>query len=232
MKNDLDNLTDASSNAIVPSHTIMLQRDNLKDQIAHAIRIEILTGQMQPGTTYKAGEIARTYGASRTPVREALLELESKGLVEVTRGVGFRVVVPTAQELRDVFAVREMLEIPATAAIAGRVSAIALATARELMNDIRDAAKRNDVVAYLDHDKNFHLFLVAQNGNAILTKMVGELRDAQRVPGLARIAEAGQLLQRHAQHEVMLDAIEAGDAKRVEELMKDHLALSRDSLLA
>jgi len=212
------------------SSSVVLQRDNLKDQIAQAIRTEILTGRMSPGTLYKAGEIAETYGASRTPVREAILELESKGLVEVTRGVGFRVVTPSTQELRDVLAVREMLEVPATAAVAGTLSAASMAVARRLLDELRQAAIRNDLVEYLARDKTFHMFLVAQGGNARLTQIVSELRDVQRVPGLTRIADSGQLIERHREHERILDAIEAGRADEVTTLMKHHLELSRQVL--
>lgn len=226
MLNHSDEHTQAHGQLPVPG--VMLQRENLKDQIASAIRTQILTGRMGPGTLYNAGEIAQMYGASRTPVREAILELASKGLVEVTRGVGFRVVEPSRQDLIDVFAIRELLEVPATAAVAGKMSPEAIATARRLLSDSRDAAVRNDLIDYLAKDRAFHLHLVAQGGNTRLTQIISDLRDLQRVPGLTRLADTGHLVDRHTEHERILEAIEAGRSDEVTELMLQHLNLSRE----
>ena len=212
----------APANAFIP-----LQRDNLKDQIAHAIRTEILTGRMETGKVYKAGEMAERFGASRTPVREAILQLESKGLVEVTTGVGFRVVTPSPEELANAVAIRRLLEIPTVASLAGKLNAETLQRARELINDVRAASVRNDLVEYLSSDMVFHLFLVSQAHNRKLTEIVSDLRDAHRVvPKLAQIAEAGDLLSRNAEHVAIIDAIEAGDSEEVSRLMTNHLAIN------
>ncbi len=205
----------------------LVQLGNLKEQIARVIRTEILTGRMRPGTTYKMGELAARFGASRTPMREAILELEAKGLVEITRGVGFRVSAPSEQERRDVLQVREMLEVPATASLAGRLDAEQLRVARALMEESRIAAVDNDLVAYLERDKAFHLYLIAQTGNRRLVDIVSDLRDAQRVPGLSQLASDRNLLPRHTEHVAIIDAIEAGDAERVETAVRQHLSLSR-----
>ena len=203
----------------------VLNRGNLKDQIASALRTEIVAGRMRPGTTYKMGELAARFGASRTPMREAILELEAKGLVEITRGVGFRVLAPSAKELRDNLEVREMLEAPAMASLAARLTDEELATARGLAAAIEEAAKQNDLARYLERDREFHLYLMARTGNGKLVAIVGELRDVQRVPGLDRMAHEGSLVERNRHHVAMLDAIESGDGGRVEQLVREHLAL-------
>ncbi len=205
----------------------VLQRGNLKEQIARVLRTEILTGRMRPGTTYKMGELAARFGASRTPMREAILELEAKGLVEITRGVGFRVSAPSTEERRDVLQVREMLEVPATGSIAGQLDDEQLHRARTLMEECRVAAEANDLVEYLDRDKAFHMYLIAQTGNRRLVDIVSDLRDAQRVPGLTQLAGDRNLLPRHTEHVAIMDTIEAGDREKVEELVRQHLSFSR-----
>ena len=209
------------------SNPLALDRDNLKDRIARALRTEIVTGRMRPGTTYKMGELADQFGASRTPIREAILELEAKGLVEITRGVGFRVSRPSAEELADILEVRKMLEIPATVAAAGKLDADSMRTARELLDLLTEAAEQNDLSTYLDRDYDFHQFLIARSGNAKLATIVGDLRDVQRVPGLTEIADEGNLKERNEDHVELLAAIEAGDARRTEEIITKHLELSQ-----
>lgn len=206
---------------------ITLARTTLKDQVVQAVRTAILTGRMRPGNTYKTGELAEMYGASRTPVREAILELESKGLVEVIRGVGFRVALPSAAEQRDAIQIREVLEAWALAAVAGSLSTEVIARARRMVADLAPIAARNDLVSYLGRDKAFHTFLVAQTGNGTLADLVGELRDTQRAPALARLADAGTLTERNEQHVHMLDALEAGDAGLAANLIRQHIGLNR-----
>lgn len=206
---------------------VLLARTNLRDQVARALRTAILTGRMRPGTMYKTGELAHMYGASRTPVREAILELESKGLVTVIRGVGFRVAVPSAAEEHDTLQIREILETWAVSAVAGRLSAEALAQARSMVAELAPIAASNDLGPYLEKDKAFHAFLVAQTGNARLAKLVEELRDAQRAPALARLADAGTLSQRNEEHARMLDALQSGDAAMAVELIRRHIGVNR-----
>lgn len=206
---------------------VLLARTNLKDQVATALKTAILTGRLRPGNTYKSGELAKMYGASRTPVREAILELESKGLVDVIRGVGFRVAVPSAAQERDTIQIREILETWAVATIAGTLSAEAVARARKMIVELGPVATRNDLGAYLGKDKAFHTFLVGQTGNGRLTALVEELRDAQRAPALAKLADAGTLSERNEQHAKMLDALVAGDATLAADLIRRHIGLNR-----
>ena len=84
-------------------------RTNFKDQVFVLIRDEIMAGILKPGTVYSMGDLATRYGASRTPVREALIELESKGIVRFFRGVGFGVIAPSSEYLRDTLQLREIL---------------------------------------------------------------------------------------------------------------------------
>lgn len=206
---------------------VSLARTNLKDQVAIALKTAILTGRLRPGTTYKSGELAKMYGASRTPVREAILELESKGLVDVIRGVGFRVAVPSAAEERDTIQIREILETWAVATVAGTLSADAVGQARRMIADLGPVAARNDLATYLGKDKAFHTFLVAQAGNGRLAELVEELRDSQRAPALAKLADAGTLSERNDQHSKMLDALVAGDAALAADLIRRHIGLNR-----
>jgi len=206
---------------------VVVERDNLKEQIARALRLEILTGRMGPGTTYKMGSLAERYGASRTPIREAVLELAAMGLVEITRGVGFRVIDMSPKEWSDSLAVREMLEMPAMMSIVGKLGPAQLSEARRILERLGDCADDNDLVGFLAADEEFHLYLVAQAGNAKLTEIVRQLRDAQRVPGLTKLASQGNLGSRQRDHVDILYAIEAGDAERVGHLVRNHLSLSR-----
>ena len=67
-------------------------RQSLREQVGHALRAALVTGQLKPGEVYSAPGLAAQFGVSATPVREAMLDLAKEGLVEVARNKGFRVV--------------------------------------------------------------------------------------------------------------------------------------------
>lgn len=202
----------------------MVAKVTLKDQIVANLRTEILAGRLAPGEIYNAGELAERYGASRTPVREALLELESKGLIHVSAGVGFEVVQLSPAAVRDYLEVRELLERTALRGIAGQLDAEQLATARSLAQRLETMSVDAEAVEYLAANKEFHLYLVGLYGNAKITQLLADLMDAQLLPPShddERTAE---------EHRQLLSAIEEGDVDAVGALVSQHLDLSRRTL--
>lgn len=216
----------------IAAGTPRLERRSLKDQIADAIHTEIFTGRMAPGKTYKMGELAAQFGASRTPMRDAMLELESKGFVKITQGVGFTVVAPTPEELRDILEVRKMLEVPAMAAIAGKLDQESLSTARALLEKVGKAAEEANLGEYVISDRDFHRYLLSHNPNQKLAEIVCDLRDASRAPRLVRLAQEDKLKTRHKEHVELLAAIEEGDADRVAEIIERHMEFTRQGIEA
>ncbi len=81
----------------------------LTEQAVDSIRLEIIKGSLIPGQLYTGSEVARKLGVSRTPVREALMELARRGMVRIEDKRGFRVLTTSLDALLQVFQVRIML---------------------------------------------------------------------------------------------------------------------------
>ena len=92
--------------------------NNLREKVLRQVRAEIISGHSAPGTMYSVPTLATSLGVSTTPVREALLELSRGGLVEPMRNRGFKVVEPTLTDLRNLFDMRELLELYAAEILA------------------------------------------------------------------------------------------------------------------
>lgn len=199
----------------------LVVKSSLKDQILAQLRTEILAGHLVPGTVYNAAGLAKKYGASRTPVREAILELESKGLVHVSTGVGFEVVEQSAEAVRHALEVREILETTALVAIAGRLTPAQVNAARTIAGQLEKITAADDTLEYIELNKAFHLYLAAQYGNDKLVAVLSELMDVQPLPPDHRDDRTAQ------QHERLLTALEAGDVATVRELVSQHHELSR-----
>ena len=95
-------------------------RRSLREEITELLRAAVMAGELEPGVTYSAPSLAEQFGVSATPVREAMLDLEKEGLVEIVRNKGFRVTSPSPEELDDVTELRALVEVPTIRALAER----------------------------------------------------------------------------------------------------------------
>jgi DNA-binding GntR family transcriptional regulator len=94
---------------------------------------------------------------------------------------------------------------------------------RSLADAVSDAARRGDVVGYVEADRELHLALLAEAGNPRLVEMVGRLRDQSRLYGLEQLAAEGVLVDSAAEHMRLIDALESGDRRAAERVMAHHL---------
>ena len=199
-----------------------------KDQIVDSLKAAILSGELDPGHIYTTTDLVEVFDASRTPIREALLALEDAGLVTIHRGIGFQIVSPSPQDLTQALEIRQMIEIPVMRAVTSVITDEQLDQAEELMKHAGEAAHAGDTGEFLIRDGSFHLYLTRLHGNDRLTRIVENLRSVQRVPGLARGASHGTLLERHRHHVEILKAMRARDPEAVTAWMSRHLALSAE----
>jgi DNA-binding GntR family transcriptional regulator len=206
---------------------ILLQRDSLIDQVQRLLKADILSGALAPDKVFTVGDFAQQLGVSRTPVREAILQLQTLGLVEILPNTGFRVVSLSAEERRDIIRIRELLEIPTLVQMAGSLSAEAERKLRRLCQRIVAAAQREDSPVFMDAHAEFHVFLIAQVGNNRLARLVSELQQLQQTsPTLPRLMRAGALKNHGQRHQDLLEAIIRGDKPAVERLSREHFQIA------
>lgn len=199
-------------------------RTSLRDEISVLLRGAVMSGTLAPGTVYSAPSLAEQFGVSATPVREAMLDLASEGLVEIVRNKGFRVTHLSEQELDNLTELRAMIEVPTVRRIASSdVDAAEIARLRPLAAEIEAAARRRDFISHVTVDLDFHLGLLALAGNARLVEVVRSLRTGSRLYGLRTIADEDALFASSHEHAELLDLVVAGDAAGAEALMRRHI---------
>jgi DNA-binding GntR family transcriptional regulator len=200
-----------------------LTRHNLREQAYVLIKTAITTGTLQEGAVYPVKFFAGRFGVSRTPVREALLDLAKQGFVEALPNRGFRVAPASDKDQDDIAQVREMLEVPAMGRLARCITPEAIVCARRLCEDTIRAARRKDLAGFLEADRVFHLYLIDQLGNDQLTRIVAELRERMRLLGMPQLAANGRLLEVGADHVPLVEALADHDQARAEDVMRRHL---------
>ncbi|KJS55298.1 GntR family transcriptional regulator [Streptomyces rubellomurinus subsp. indigoferus] len=204
--------------------TLISVQERLRDQVAHALRAALISGELRPGVVYSAPALAADFGVSATPVREAMLDLAREGLVEAVRNKGFRVTELTERDLDDYTEIRALIEVPTVGRVARTASKEQLERLRPQAEAIVAAARKHDLIGYLEADRQFHLDLLGLAGNARLVDVVGDLRKRSRLYGLTRLDERGELVSSAEEHLELLDLMIAGDADAAEACMTRHLS--------
>jgi DNA-binding GntR family transcriptional regulator len=201
----------------------------LHDELTRAI----LTGELSPGEKLSEPVIARQFGASRAPVREAIRRLQERGLVTHVAHQGVRVSRPTADEFLALLDVREAMEGMAARLAASAMTAPEIASLERLVAGHAGEIERSPMKAYLQDspDSDFHMRIARGSGNPILTELLCEqfyprLRLCRRmhrtVPGRGEAA--------WKEHVRITEAIKQRDPELAEILMRRHVRAARAAL--
>jgi DNA-binding GntR family transcriptional regulator len=205
-----------------------LTRSTLKDSTEALIRRALLRGAMQPGAIYSANSLATSLGVSNSPAREAMMSLTNKGLLELVRNRGFRVVQLTDRDKQEVYDLRRLIEVEAIRRVADAgVPTNQVALLRRLTEESVVAAGTDDLVEYLEADQRFHTALVGMLGNHRWTAIVENLRDQSRINGSYLLQERGLQQSSALEHREIVEAVIAGDAAKAADLMIRHLDYAR-----
>jgi DNA-binding GntR family transcriptional regulator len=204
----------------------------VNEQVLGALRTAVVTGELQPGTLHSVHALAAQFGVSRTPVREALIRLAQLGMVRFERNRGVRVLQTSLHDLEEVFALRLLLEVPATR------RAVALlddAGRRELARELKAmerAAAADDEFTLWEHDRRFHRLLIEAAGNTRLAGYVDALRDTVLRRGASTARSSRTMDEIVAEHRAVLDLVEAGDAAGAAAAMRAHILHTAHLLIA
>jgi DNA-binding GntR family transcriptional regulator len=200
-----------------------LDNRTLSEQVRERLREDILGGELAPGTVLSEVALARSFGVSRGPIREALGRLGSDGLVTITPRRGAIVTELSREEFLEAYQVREALETFAIRLAVPRLRDADRARLRELHAEMVEHARRGEVNAFFEANRAFHYTFVTASANQKLQETYRLLID-QMGRYLARsLALRGSLEKSVAEHAAILEAVEAGDAERAARLLADHI---------
>lgn len=195
---------------------------SIRSSLLQRIRVGIVSGKTAPGEILTVPSLAKAWGVSTTPVREALLELSNSGLLEPLRNRGFRVRMPSDKDLKDLFAIRVQLEIFALSLIS-KIPAEEKLLLNEAAKQIAKAVETSDTMSYLSSDRAFHQRLIALGGNPRLTDMIMSLRDNMRLYGIESPAGRHRQLNSVDEHFKLVELLAAGKLEEATQLLTRHI---------
>ena len=199
---------------------------------ADLIRQAIIDGRVPPGHRLKEEELAQQLGISRTPVREALLVLQSEGLVEAAPNRGATVRAYETSDLEDMYELRALLEGNAAGRAATRVTPEQLEKLRESCTRFQGLLDGEDVQALVLENAVFHETILEAASSERLSAMVRQVVALPLVYKSYVWYSPAQASASYHCHLQLVKALERGDAQRAELVMREHVYEARDVLVA
>ena len=222
-------------------HTLSCMQDDLevvrevadRDGLLDRIRRLVLGGDFPPGAVVPEAFLAQEFDVSRTPIREALKQLQHEGLVEIRPKVGTFVREPTRREIIELFQLKESLEGLAASLLARRGDVQELSVLRRNLEESEMASLTHDTDAYARLVHEFHWTIVRGSDNRKLVEHYERLMNQlayQRLV-LRTVEHPGRLEASTREHRAVLDMIEHKDPFGAESAMRNHVhASSREAL--
>jgi DNA-binding GntR family transcriptional regulator len=187
-----------------------LQTRSLREQVYDYLRDQMSRGGLQPGAFLDLNELARRLGISRTPLREALLHLESQGFVTVLPRRGFRLNALTLDDIRHYYEIIGALEASALGSVGSALGPADFARMRALDAAMAEAVAARDFDRYYRANLAFHDVYLRRSDNARLVAHVHLLK--QRLYDWPRRESMVQAWEQHSvvEHEDFLQLLERG----------------------
>ncbi len=203
------------------------------DRIFEALQDAIVRGDIGAGERVGEADLAERFGTSRGPLPEALRRLESRRLVERTPHVGIRIAALSHAALIELYFLREALEGMAARLAAVNMTGDEVAGLRALLaTHEQDEALKSDTAYFQpEGDFDFHYRVIQGSHNSALTQLlVGELYHRVRMYRYQFSAYANRPQKAFAEHQHIVDAIEARDGDLSEMLMRRHISSARHNI--
>lgn len=200
------------------------------EQVCERIRSAILRGDLRPGAKLTEQDLAAEFEVSRTPIREAIRQLETERLVTRTPFVGVTVRQLTPEDVLELLDIREVLEGLVARQATRHMDAAHLQQLKKLLQQLTACAKKEDVAGYLDHALAFRRVLVECCRSDTLAEYVLAIENQLRLMGNRTAVLPGRMEAAIEEHEKLLDAISRGDGAAAEQLNRERIQHIRDAV--
>lgn len=200
------------------------------------LRESILSGQMTSGEIYNEMALAKEMGVSRTPVREALLELASQGLVTFLPRKGVMVNYFTERDVEEVNEIRTAIELAIVEKVAHTFANHDFTKLDQALADNAKAAETYDAEihnrdAFLRADTAVHLELAVLSGNRRMIAIISNLRDIIHLMSAEALTKPHRLEEVPQEHARVVDAIRSGNVDEAINAMRHHIEQSKRAVL-
>ena len=209
-----------------------VNRESTAGLITRQLREAITFGSLAPGTQLSEAALAKQFGVSRGPLREAMQRLVQEGLLRSEPNRGLFVAELDEGGIRDLYAARAAIETAAGRQIIKNADNDAVARLRNVYHQMQSAAAAGDLESLSDFDLDFHTVLVASSNSRRLQRMHQTLMVETRMCLTALQGKYQDPEDQVAEHRRIAEAIAAGDAEELGEAVEAHIQEALDRLVS
>jgi DNA-binding GntR family transcriptional regulator len=202
----------------------------LKEQVYRKLKSLLTSGKFDRDVFYSANQFAELLGVSRTPAREALLQLETEGFLVAEDNRGFRLKEFTAKEAQDFFEMRRLMETYAIGKLCDAITKEHLQQLEESFRRMKTACERRDMAEIIASDEDFHLVVISGADNLFLKSLIQNIRDFIAVFGRRIMENDSGMSEVVSEHHEIVKALKAGDKRRAVDAMSRHLEKTEERL--
>lgn len=197
----------------------------MSEQLRETIEEQIATGELPPGSVLEELALAARHGVSRTPVREALIQLAAEGLIELRPRRGAVVTSIGPARLIEMFEVMGELEAMCGRLAARRMSSAECDGLRRVHQDCLDAHDAGDPDRYFYCNERFHEAIYAGSHNGFLQQEAQQLHRRLRPYRRLQLRVRQRIVTSFNEHQKVVDAICRGDAEAAAAALREHVVV-------
>ncbi|RAZ92369.1 GntR family transcriptional regulator [Mesorhizobium hawassense] len=199
------------------------ERTLLSQRIRNALTDEIARGDLPAGMQLDEQELADRFGASRTPVREALSQLAVSGLVEMRPRRGVVVTRLTAERIMDMFEAMAEIEAMCVRLATFRMTPLERSRLMHLHEESLDMVERGDVDAYDAFNREFHEHLYRATHNSFMAEQAAATRQRLNAFRRTQLRQGDRMARSREEHDTVMAAIAEGDGDNAARRMRAHM---------
>ncbi len=194
------------------------------------LRDLITYGSLSPGEKIVESRLEKKFAISRTPIREAIKQLEKRGYIEIVHNRGAYVKKVSLDELEKTYDVLSILESYGAKLAARRVTDETIRKLKEINEELKEYGHLSKYRKYLEGNSEFHRILCEISGNNVLENLSSELRDRVYRYRFLGITIPGHIKEYIAEHEMMIRALKDRDAEKVGHTVWQHIQRTKESV--
>jgi DNA-binding GntR family transcriptional regulator len=205
--------------------------ESLRQKIYQSIRDDITYGKLSPGERLVESELAEHFKASRSPIREALRQLESESLIRINQNKGITVSKLSPEEVDGIYNLRWLLESYAARLSAEKATKSHVVYLKDLHKKLKLAAKNSDLSSWIQNNILFHDFFSENSGNSNLHQILVTLKRRVYLYHYVIVSVPGNFKAYIEHHDQILRACERNDGEMAEKYMKLHIETIKQVLI-
>lgn len=203
----------------------------LHQRAYNAIKAYLTSGKMDLDTIYSANQFAEILGVSRTPVRDALIQLSAEGFLISVEKQGFKIKDFSKKEIIDFYETRRIIETYVIEHLTENIKKGDLQNLSRTLELMKDYERKGDMQGFIEADRDFHMILIYRYDNHLLSSIMENIRSSIALFGKRALSREGRPLEVIKEHAEIFEGLSQKSPKKAVKALGYHLDVTQKYLI-